>query len=263
MLGGVIVLAVAIVVVAIVVSSGGGGNSNGNASGAANTKVVSASAACAAAKATAACDRVNTLLAGIPQSGNTLGDPKAPITVTEFGDLECSVCDEFALPPSVNISSSPNPPGTGYEDQLITQFVKTGKVKLVFRSLETATNSGATPGIWTQQQAAAYAAGMQNKAWDYIELFYNEQQPEGTPYTATFLEGIAKQVPGLRYSTWLSNRQDSNLESQVTSDGRFAVAHGYNATPTITIQGPKGQAQPFVGLPTSFAQLAARINEVS
>lgn len=263
MLGGVVLIAVAIVAVAIAVSSGGGG-SNGNAIRAA--KSVSSTAACSAAKATAACNRVDSLLAGIPQSGNTLGNPNAKVTVTEFGDLECSVCDAFA--DASNVNTSAGTPGTGYEDQLITQYVKTGKVKLEYRSLETATHSGATPSIWPQQQAGVYAAGLQDKAWYYVELFYNEQQPEGTPYTPAFLQGIAKQIPGLQYSAWLTNIQNPALQAKVSADNSAGAAVDANnpngvGTPTIVVKGPKGEGLPIDGLPGSFGQLASEIKSVS
>ena len=45
---------------------------------------------------------VASLVAGIPQSGNALGNPTRPITLQYFGDLECPICKEFtlgALPP--------------------------------------------------------------------------------------------------------------------------------------------------------------------
>jgi protein-disulfide isomerase len=266
LLGGVLVVAIAIVAVAIAVSSGGSSNGNPNKVGG-KAKFVSAAAACQAAGATAACDRVNTLLAGIPESGNTLGNSSAPVTVTEFGDLECSVCDAFALPTNVNVSTN-GTPGSGFENQLITQYVRTGKVKLVFRSLETATGSGATPGIWAQQQAGVYAAGLQNKAWYYIELFYNEQQPEGTPYTTTFLNGIAKQVPGLNISAWQANLQSPNLQAKVSADNSAGVSADQSAgqqpsTPSLFVDGPKGHAQPIVGLPTGFSQLSTEIRQVS
>ena len=41
--------------------------------------------------------------------------------------------------------------------------VRSGKVKLVYRSLETATGNGPNPGVFPTQQAAALAAGLQSK----------------------------------------------------------------------------------------------------
>src|SRR3954451_13562354 len=34
----------------------------------------------------------STLFAGIPEHDGVLGDPKAPVTVTEFLDLQCPIC---------------------------------------------------------------------------------------------------------------------------------------------------------------------------
>ena len=62
--------------------------------------------------------------------------------MTEFGDLQCSVCDEFALSPSEKTSAGT--PGSGIEDQLIKNDVRSGKVKLVYRSLETASAQSPT-----------------------------------------------------------------------------------------------------------------------
>ena len=243
---GIVLVAVVVVVVAVVISSGGG-----------SSKAPTPTSA--AGKAAAA--RVNSLLAGIPQSGNTLGSKSAKVTVTEFGDLECSVCDAFALPTNVNTSAGEA--GSGYENQLISQYVRTGKVKLVFRSLETATQSSPIPNVFVTQQAAANAAGLQNKAWNFIELFYNQQGPEGTGYVTTpYLNGLAGQIPGLNVAKWTADRSSSNATSQVQSDAAAATAAGYDSTPTITIQGPKGMASAIVGLPTSFSQIQSAINSV-
>src|SRR5271156_809723 len=35
--------------------------------------------------------QVTALLSGIPQRGTVLGDPRAPVTLTYFGDLECPI----------------------------------------------------------------------------------------------------------------------------------------------------------------------------
>ena len=123
-LGGVLVAAVVVVVVAVAVSSSGGSGST-----------PSPTSAAAKQQATT----VNGLVAGIPQSGLTLGSPSAKVTVTEYGDLECPVCKRFAL---------------GSENQLISNDVRSGKVKLVYRSLETATGNGPNASWWVPQQAA-------------------------------------------------------------------------------------------------------------
>src|SRR2546423_853843 len=91
MLGGVLVIAIAIVAVAIAISSSGGSSSNAG-SAAANPKTPQQQQ-----QATQVSNQVNRSLSGIHQSGVTLGSPKAPVTVTEYGDLQCPVCRDFAL----------------------------------------------------------------------------------------------------------------------------------------------------------------------
>jgi protein-disulfide isomerase len=246
-LGGVALVAVIVIVAAIVISSG---NSTPKP-----VKVGSPAQLADVAK-------VNTLLGGIGEaSNNTLGSPTAPIQITEFGDLECSACDDFALDTNENTSAGVK--GSGVENQIINQYVRTGKASFVYRSLDTATSGGATPSMFSPQQSAALAAGLQGKGWYYIELFYKEQQPEGTPYTQSFLEGIAKQVPGLNYSKWLSDlTSNSSLAAQVQSDASAANAAGYTSTPTVVIKGPKGQAPAIQNVPT-FSQIQSEIKSVS
>jgi protein-disulfide isomerase len=249
-LAGVVAVAVIAIVAAIVISSK---NST--------PKAIKPNSRAAAAVVA----RVDNLLKGIPESGNnTLGNPSAPIQVTEYGDLECSACDDFALATNVPITSDPGTNGSGVENQLISQYVRTGRASLVYRSLETATSTGATPDEFDPQQAAALAAGLQGKAWYYIELFYNEQRPEGTNYVnQTFLDTIAKQVPGLNYSKWLSDMSsDSSLTSQVVSDTKNAATLGLSQTPAIVVKGPKGQAQGIQGVP-SWSQLQSTLKSVS
>jgi protein-disulfide isomerase len=248
MLGGVLLVAVAVIAVVIAVSSSGGGT----------PKPVKANTAASKAVVTA----VSNELAGIPESGETLGSPSAPVTITEYADLECPVCDSFALP--TNRNNSDGQPGSGYLAQLINQYIRPGKAKIVYRSLETATGNGPNASEWVPQQEAAYAAGLQDKAWYYIELFYYEQQSEGSAYVnQSYLQGIAQQVPGLSYSSWAANSRSSALAAQVTSDGQSAQAKGFVYTPTLVIQGPKGQAQPIQSLPTSYGEITSAINQVS
>jgi protein-disulfide isomerase len=248
MLGGLVIVAVAVIVVVIAISVGG-----------ATPKAVKP--ASAAAKAAAA--RVDSLLAGIPQSGNTLGSPSAPVTVIEYGDLECSVCDVLATPPSY--TNPEGEPGSGYLDKLINQFVRTGKVKLVYRSLETASSQNPNPNAFELQQAAANAAGLQDKEWYYIELFYNEQGPEGANYvTESYLEGLARQVPGLNFAKWMADRNLPSVKNEVRSDNAAgtAVDGGQASTPTLLVKGPRGTKALPPGLPSSYGELEAAVRSV-
>ena len=229
MLGGTVVGAIAIVAVLIAISSGGGGGGD---------VVKPNSAAAKKAQST-----VNTLLTGIPQQGNTLGS-SAKVTVTEYGDLVCPVCKSFAL---------------GAENQLISNDVRSGKVKVVYKALETASQT-ANNSMFVPSQTAMLAAGNQKKAWNYIELFYHEQGDETQSYvTDNYLGGLAKQVQGLNFNQWSSDRQSSSLSSQVTGDMTSATAAGYDSTPTILVSGPKSQAQPIVG-DTTTAPWSPRSN---
>ena len=242
LIGGVAAAAVVIVAVIVVISIKGG-----------TTK---ATASPTSSANVAAAGHVNTLLAGIEQHGSTLGNPSAKVTITEYGDLECSVCDEFAL--ATGTSSPAGVPGSGIENELIDNDVKTGKAKLVYKSMQTATPSSSTFAL---QQSAAYAAGLQNKAWNYVELFYNEQGQEDTGYVnMAYLEGIAKQIPGLNYTQWLNNVNSAKLRAQVASENTSGVQldDGSASTPTILIQGPKNEAL-FQGL-TAYSKLASAID---
>ena len=208
-----------------------------------------------------AAGRVQALLAGLPQSrGNVLGKQSAPVTVTEFSDLECSACDAFHL--GSGVSSPAGISGTGILDAVIRDEVATGRAKLVYRSLETATAGGATPEMWALQQAAVNAAGLQGKAWHYIELFYSEQGAEGSGYvTMRFLQDIARQIPGLDYEAWLrSLRSDSSLRAQTVADNALGTEldQGRASTPTIWIKGPKNSAA-FQGITMAPASETAAI----
>jgi protein-disulfide isomerase len=188
------------------------------------------------------------LLRGIPESGATLGKLSAPVTVTVYSDLECSVCKAFAL---------------GSEETLIAREVRTGRVKLVYRSLCTATCTGALGRpAFAGQQAAAYAAGLQGLGWYYIDLFYREQGAEGTGYaTPSYFTGLARQISGLDYSRWHADSRLQSLEAEVASDGRAAASHGFDTTPTIVVHGPRGGAPPIAGAP-DFSTLQAAIQSV-
>ena len=173
--------------------------------------------------AQAASAEVASLLAGIPQRGRTLGEERAPVVVQFFGDLECPYCRKFAL----------GPLGT-----LINGYVRSGKLKIEYRSLETATHD---PQTFMTQQVAAVAAGQQNRMWNYIELFYRRRRKEDSGYvTEGFLQELAEQVGGLNLIAWTAARSDSRLAGIVTADAQGASEAGIDSTPGFRV----GAARP-------------------
>jgi protein-disulfide isomerase len=236
---GIIGVAVIALVVAIVVSSNGAKK--------ANTKIT------ASTKATAQ-RIVASELAGIPQSGNTLGKASAPITLVEYGDLVCPICRDFA------VTSEPG---------IISSLVKTGKAKLEYRGFETASQT-ANASEYPATQVAARSAGLQDREWNYILLMYREQpqtingqDAEEVSYiTPKYLQDIAAQIPGLNLIKWQANLGSQTLANDVTVDGQAALSAGAQGTPTVSVTGPKGTTLDQESIPT-VAGLESTIAQVS
>ncbi|MGD0454019.1 MAG: thioredoxin domain-containing protein [Solirubrobacteraceae bacterium] len=171
---------------------------------------------------------VDALLTGIPQRANVLGSRSAPVTIEYFGDLECSACQAFTL------DSLPT---------LISRWVRTGKVRVEYRSLETATRD---PEVFKLQQVAALAAGAQNRMWNFIETFYHEQGAEGSGYVNdAFLQGIARQIPGLNLSTWTDDRSNAAYSREVVEGSSVANSNGLTATPSFLLGRSSGALKKF------------------
>ncbi len=165
---------------------------------------------------------ISALLSGIPQHGSVLGQPGAPVTLQYYGDLECPFCKAFT------VSALPT---------LIQKWVRTGRLKVEYHSLETATRE---PEVFKSQQLAALSAGRQNKLWNFIETFYHEQGEEDTGYvTESFIRGIAGQVPGLDLARWSADRGEPALASELSNDAQSANNAQLSGTPGFLI-GPSG-----------------------
>jgi protein-disulfide isomerase len=225
---GIVVGVVVVAIVVVLIATGGGGSSKTPPKP-------------GTAQASSSEREVTSLVGGIPQNGNTLGSPTAPVTLQYFGDLECPICKDFTL---------------GALPSIIQKWVREGKVKIEYRSLETATRE---PEVFRTQQVAALAAGKQNKMWDFLETFYHEQGEEDSGYvTEKYLQGIATQVPGLNLSQWTSDRSEPALANQVATDAQAASNAGFTGTPSFLI-GKTGGAMTkleYASLtdPTSFNQ---------
>ncbi len=196
--GGIAAGVVAIVVVAIVLAGSGGKSDKGTSSGRP-----------AGAAATTA------LFAGIPQNGVAVGNPKAPVTLTEFGDLQCPFCAQFAT------STLPD---------LVTRYVRTGKVRIVFRNLQFIGDDSRTAA------QAASGAAQQNKLWQFVDLFYKNQGEENTGYvTDAFLRKIASGVPGLNADEAISGGNAATTKRLLATAEAEARSFNVTSTPSFLI----------------------------
>jgi protein-disulfide isomerase len=201
---------------------------------------------------------VKALLAGIPQKGQTLGDPTAPVTLQVFADLEDNDSKRWflALLPGI-----------------IRELVRTGRLRIEYRSFKTNTIGSET---FVKQQAAALAAGAQDQLWNYVDIFYHEQGEEYTPYvTESYLDSIARQIPTLDIAQWSKDRSDDSRIEQVVEEDQQGRADGIHVTPMYRIGRTGGPLRNFTGgeyilyahqvHPTTFASaedLAKAIDQI-
>jgi protein-disulfide isomerase len=180
-------------------------------------------------------------LQGIPQNGTVLGDPKAKVTLVEFGDLQCPVCKDFS---------------TQVAPDLISNVVRKGTAKYDFRQFTIIGPDSVTAA------KAALAAGQQGRYWNYIELFYRNQGVENSGYvTDDFLENVAKGAGVSDLAKWNTDRDSPQLTKELRKVQTQAQGLGFSATPSFLVEGPGGQRPVGSGV-LSLSQLQSAIKSV-
>jgi hypothetical protein len=163
---------------------------------------------------------VTALLAGIPQHGVTLGSPAAPVTLQMFADLECPTVKRFI---------------ESYLPSIISDWVRTGAVKLEYRSLKTDT---VDEDMFFRQEEAARAAGRQSRMWNFALTFVRQQGPRFTAYANdAFLARIASQVPELNMNRWNRDREDPSFFEPIALSVHYAHTRGLGYTPSFLMSG--------------------------
>lgn len=166
-------------------------------------------------------DDVRTLFAGIPDNDNILGDPKAPVLITEYVDPRCPVCRAFS---------------EGTLPSVINEQVRTGKARLARRTWSILGPDSTNASLGFE------AAARQGKLWPYSEVFFINQQPEDTTYaTAEFLESVAREA-GLDVDRFEQDLGDENaLAESLFATQKVADAKGFTGTPAFVVSGPRGE----------------------
>jgi protein-disulfide isomerase len=178
-------------------------------------------------------------LKGIPQSGMTLGEPQAKVTLLEFGDLQCPVCKGFSEEVIPDV---------------IDSKVRSGKAKIEFDNYTIISQESIPAG------AAAIAAGRQGRGWSYIELFYRNQGPEDSGYvTDAFLTEIAKGAGVRSITEWNKDRRSAKVLKEVEGTTAEAQRLGFTGTPSFAVEGPGTKGIETLGTPGSAGALEEAI----
>jgi protein-disulfide isomerase len=196
-LGAAGLLATAIVAVAVAVSSSGG-----------------TPAAPAAGEPVAGGREAAALVAGLRERDGVLGDPSAPLTITEYVDLQCPVC--------ARASATTLP-------TLVRDYVRTGKARLHFRTLHFIGPDS--------ERAARVAAGAerQGKLFRFLEVFYANQGAENGGYvTDAFLRRVAA-AAGVDAGAALRQADSAFATQRLQRADADAARLGVAGTPTFTV----------------------------
>lgn len=186
-------------------------------------------------------DTVITRFEGIPQEGAVLGDPAAPVTITEYADLRCPACQTFA---------------TDQLPTVIDDLVRPGRAKyelVIWPILGPDSVTAMQSGIAAQQQ---------NKLHEYADLWFYNQQDEGTAPSPEFTEGLASAL-GLDLAQFRTDRDSEDLWAPILQDTQVVTAQrGFGGTPSFIITGPGGERVLSGQVPTADT-IAQAVEEVS
>jgi len=158
------------------------------------------------------------LFAGIPQRGPALGDPRAPLTLVEFGDLQCPSCADFA---------------TRVLPTLLARYVRRGRLRLEFRALRVI-------GADSERAARmAGALGLQDRMWQFNDLMYRNQGLENSGYvTDTYLRALAGAIPGVDVPRVLIDRASPAVSAELDQAHAQAQQLGLQGTPAFLLARP-------------------------
>lgn len=145
-----------------------------------------------------------------------LGNPSAPVTFVEFGDFQCPFCGRFFKTT---------------EPQIIDAYVKTGKIKFVYRDF-------AFLGQESEWAAmAAECANEQGKFWAYHDYLYNHQAGENQgAFAKASLKGFAAAL-GLDTAKFNQCLDSDKYLDEVKKDTAAGRAAGVSGTPSSFVNG--------------------------
>jgi len=162
-----------------------------------------------------------------------LGDPNAPVTIIEFSDFQCPFCARFY---------------SQTEIQLIDEYVKTGKARIIYRDFPLSFHPEAEPAA-----LAAECANEQGKFWEFHDKVFQNQ---ASMSIASYKQWAADL--GLNTQQFNSCLDSKKYLAEVQKDFNDGAAAGVSGTPTFFINGQKiVGAQPYAAFKSLIDALLA------
>ena len=196
-------------IVAIVLVAGGGGDSESDKAADSGGSVAGAAES-------------RQLFEGIPQDGTSLGSPKAKLVLTEYADLQCPFCAQYA---------------TEILPQLIEEYVRPGKLRLelrLLRFLGSDSDRGAQ---------AAHVAADTNHMWQFVDLWYRNQGPEHSGYADDgFIRDLAEQA-GVPAKEALDAASNGSRGATIEQAEQEAELLSVDSTPSFVLGAEAGQGR--------------------
>jgi protein-disulfide isomerase len=157
----------------------------------------------------------NDLLKG---AAGVLGKNSAPVVLIEYSDFQCPFCRAW-------FESS--------KEQLIKEYVESGKVQFMYKDLPLSFHLMAMP-----YAIAARCAGEQGKFWEMHDKIFSEQAKLGqgtiTSLTADDIKKWASEL-GLNTDSFNSCLGSNKFSSQISANSSEATSLGINGTPSFFI----------------------------
>jgi protein-disulfide isomerase len=188
-------------------------------------------------------EEVQSLVGGIPQDGPRLGSSDAPVTVQVFNDLSCDPCSDWNQEVVVPLIQGP---------------VRSGDIQLVYHNFPM-TESGFFLGAY-----AAVAAAKQDYEWQFIELFFaNQDEAKKHGADQDFLNSIARGVGVVNFNVeqWQRDMEDDDIQATLEADEQITAERRLPAEPAVVVGGPNGTKE-LIQSP-SLADVQAAIAEVN
>lgn len=154
-------------------------------------------------------------LAGVAQHGIELGDPRAPLTLVEFCDLQSKDCAKFAR---------------GQFPRIVRRYVRTGKLLVVYRALDLLGPDS------LRAASMALALAQQRRLFQFASLMYEHQGEEDTEYVSEdYLRALSEAIPGAAVTRALRARSSAAVRAQLGAAQRLGARLGVASVPTFLL----------------------------